>query len=156
VDAIAKLDAPPAATAAPTGASDPVEAFLGALARKDFAAVERLLAPDVWMRALLPKRMREETTAAGAAALYRHWYGEAVESRFVEAEHHALEGIGRVYLRYRFAVRPDFAPDRWHLVEQAGFCRVKDGRISRIDVVCTGYHPTEAAIETPVVTPRAA
>jgi hypothetical protein len=27
------------------------------------------------------------------------------------------------------------------VIEQTGFCRVKDGRISRIDLVCTGFHP---------------
>ncbi|HVS14554.1 MAG TPA: NAD(P)/FAD-dependent oxidoreductase [Thermoanaerobaculia bacterium] len=147
VEVLASLDratAPEPAPIATIAAPDhPAVAFLDALHRRDFDALERLLAPDVWMRALLPKKVREEHDAAGAAAAYRLWYGGAGECRMLDAEHHTM--AGREYVRYRFVVRPDFAPEQWHLVEQAGFCRVKDGRISRLDLVCTGFHPTETA-----------
>ena len=142
IAAAAPAERVPVATAAPP--NRPAVAFLDALRRRDFAALERLLAPNVWMRALLPSKMREEHDAAGAVAAYRQWYGGAGagECRMVDAEHHVM--AGRDYVRYRFLLRPDFAPDRWHLIEQAGFVRVKDGRISRIDVVCTGFHPIES------------
>jgi flavin-dependent dehydrogenase len=166
VEALSRLDGPAAAPAAvapappapaavapapatietTAGPDHPAVAFLDALRRRDFDGLERLLAPDVWMRALLPSKVREEKDARGAVSAYRLWYGGAGECRLLEAEHHTL--AGRDYLRYRFLVRPDFAPDRWHVVEQAGFCRVKDGRISRLDLACTGFHPTdEAAVE---------
>jgi hypothetical protein len=61
----------------------------------------------------------------------------------IQAEHQTM--IGRDYLRYRFLVRPEFAPTQWHVVEQTGFVRVRDGRITRIDMVCTGFHPVDAA-----------
>jgi flavin-dependent dehydrogenase len=123
-------------------ASNVAMAFLAALGRRDWDGLELLLAPDVWLRALLPREMREEKNAAAVVALYRRWYGGA-ETRLLEAEHHTM--AGREYLRYRFLTRPEFAPEQWHLVEQTGFCRIKDGRISRLDVVCTGFHPVGAA-----------
>ena len=132
--------AAPIVTSAP--ADHPAVAFLDALRRRDWTALEQLLTPDVWMRALLPKRVLEENTAIGAVANYRRWYG-ASECQMVQAEHQTM--IGRDYLRYRFLVRPEFAPTQWHVVEQTGFVRVRDGRITRIDVVCTGFHPVEAA-----------
>jgi hypothetical protein len=119
-------------------------AFIQALARRDWTALEGLFAPDVWMRALLPKRLHEETTAGGTVAMFRKWF-DGPASRLLEAEHHTL--AGREHLCYRFLVRRDGAETPWHLVEQSGFCKVKDGRISRLDLVCTGFHPVAAATE---------
>jgi hypothetical protein len=144
--------APPIVTAA--SLQHPAVAFLDALRRRDWTALEQLLAPDVWMRALLPKRVLEENTAIGVAAAYRHWYGGSGECQMLQAEHQTM--VGRDYLRYRFLLRPDFAPEQWHVVEQTGFCRVKDGRITRIDVVCTGVHPVEQTKTGAVSTARAA
>ena len=95
------------------------------------------------MRALLPKRVLEENTAIGVAAAYRRWYGGSGECQMLQAEHQTM--VGREYLRYRFLLRPDFAPEQWHVVEQTGFCKVQDGRITRLDLVCTGFHPVAGA-----------
>jgi flavin-dependent dehydrogenase len=143
--------AAPIVTAAPP--DHPAVAFLDALRRRDWTALEQLLTPDVWMRALLPKRVLEENTAIGAVANYRRWYG-GVDSQMLQAEHQTM--IGRDYLRYRFLVRPEFAPAQWHVVEQTGFVRVRDGRITRIDMVCTGFHPVEATRKREATAARAA
>ena len=81
VDALVRLDAtgrptalatpatvaPAAAPIATTAsAHHPAVAFLDALRRRDFDALERVLAPDVWMRVLLPRTVREENDARGA------------------------------------------------------------------------------------------
>ncbi|HEX2463724.1 MAG TPA: NAD(P)/FAD-dependent oxidoreductase [Thermoanaerobaculia bacterium] len=124
-------------------ADHPAVAFLDALRRRDWASLEQQLAADVWMRALLPKRIHEENTAIGVVAIYQHWY-DVDDCQMIEAEHHTM--AGRDYVRYRFLVRPEFAPEHWHLVEQVGFCRVKEGRITRIDVVCTGFHPVQGTV----------
>lgn len=115
--------------------------FLQALGRRDFAELESLLAPDVWMRALLPRKLREGGTAEEAVEAFRSWYGGAPELQVLELEHDTM--ANRELLRYRFRLRPDWAPDQWHEIEQVGYCRVTDGRISRIDLSCTGFHPTE-------------
>ena len=135
---------PPAAPIVTTASlQHPAVAFLDALRRRDWSALETLLAPDVWMRALLPKRVLEENTAIGVAAAYRRWYGGNGECQLLQAEHQTM--VGREYLRYRFLLRPDFAPEQWHVVEQTGFCKIQDGRITRLDLVCTGFHPVAGA-----------
>ena len=124
--------------------------FLKSLTRLDFDALERCLAPNVWFRALLPKATHESTTAAGATETYRAWFGDAKRLEVLAVEHSTM--AGRERLSYRFRVLPSWAPEAWHEIEQVGFCRVKHGRISRIDIVCSGFQP---ASETCVAAPAA-
>lgn len=70
---------------------------------------------------------------------YRSWYGKAQPVAEPRVERATIGGRER--LRYRFVVLPPWAPEEAHVVEQAGYCRVKDGQISRLDLVCTGFHP---------------
>ena len=132
-------------TPSPMPPPQPVPArFLDLLGRGDFDAVGELLAPDVWLRALLVREVHESNTAAGAVAALRDWVGSPHGARILDAEHQPV--TGREWLRYRFLVRPTWAPEAWHVIEQTGFCRVKDGRISRLDLVCTGYFPATGAL----------
>ena len=129
-------------TTAPAAPADEVaKRFLDALGGLDFAALERCLTPDVWLRALLPKKIHESNTAREAVATFRTWFDR--QAATVEStEHHTM--AGREHITYRLRVLPPIAPDQWHVIEQTGFCRVKDGRISRLDVVCTGHFPCES------------
>ena len=52
--------------------------FLDALGAADFAELQSCLAPDVWLRALLPKSIHESQSAEEAAATFRDWYGGAL------------------------------------------------------------------------------
>lgn len=119
-------------------AAEVAKTFLERLACSDFEGLADLVAPDVWLRALLPKRVREGHSAEELLEAYREWFAVAAELRLEEVEHHSMEG--REHVRYRYLIRPDWQPDTWHRVEQSGYCRVRDGRISRLDLVCTGYH----------------
>ena len=93
------------------------------------------------MRALLPKRVHEENTALGTLAMYRAWFGATASASLLEAEHQTM--VGREYLCYRFAAPPRLrAETPWHVVEQTGFCKIQDGRITRLDLACTGFHPS--------------
>ena len=105
----------------------------------DFDALEDCLAPDVWFRALQPRQLHESTTARAAADAFRSWFGGDSRAEILETDHHTVGG--REYLRYRFLVHPYWAPEQPHVIEQTGFCRIKDGRISRLDIVCTGFFP---------------
>lgn len=117
--------------------------FLDSLRRRDFAALEECLADDVWFRALLPRKLQEAHTREETVAMLRKWYGSASELEAIDTGHHSVEG--REFVRWCFRLKPDWAPEASHVIEQAGFCRVKDGRIRRLDVVCTGFHPVEDA-----------
>jgi ketosteroid isomerase-like protein len=123
-----------------TGTEGSVVKFLDALGRRDFEQLEACLAPDVWFRALLPKSQRESHTAHEAATIFRTWFGDETASTVLEAEHRPAPG--RVFLSYRLRLLSTSSPG-WHVVEQAGFCRIQENRISRLDVVCTGLRPIE-------------
>ncbi|MBQ91570.1 MAG: hypothetical protein CL441_09235 [Acidimicrobiaceae bacterium] len=115
-----------------------VDRFMKGLADADYEALALTLAPDVWFRGLLPKRTEESRTAVDLLDTLRGWFdrpGATLEA----SDQHQLGT--RVHVRYRFRMKPRFAPDQWHEVEQTGYCRVKDGRITRLDIVCTGFHP---------------
>ena len=113
--------------------------FLEALGRRDFAEVASRLAPNVWLRVLLPRKVVETYDAEDAVAELQGWFGMASDFQVLETDHHTVEG--REFIRYRFLLRPDWALGQKHVIEQTGFCRVKDGRISRLDLVCTGFFP---------------
>ncbi len=115
--------------------------FLEVLGRLDFAELGRCLAPDVCFRALLPRKVHESNTARDAVSTFRSWFEGTGGSRLLEADLHTM--AGRQYVRYRFLVRPEWAPDQWHVIEQTGFCRITENRVSRLDIVCTGYFPAE-------------
>jgi ketosteroid isomerase-like protein len=119
------------------GTESAVARFLDALGRRDFDQLEACLAPDVWFRALLPKGQRESNAAHEVAATFRTWFGDETESELVHADHYSV--AGRVFLSYRLRRLSSSAPG-WHLVEQAGFCRIREDRIARLDIVCTGLH----------------
>jgi hypothetical protein len=141
-------------TIAPTAPRTLVQAtaarFLEALAERDLDAILDLLAPDVWLRALLTREVAEARDARSATRLLGTWVDAPGGREVSEAAWTALadDGVpGRARIRYRFRLRPTWAPDTWHVIEQTGYLRVgPDGRITRLDLACTGYHaePTTA------------
>lgn len=117
--------------------------FLDALRRRDFDALRDHLSEDVWFRALLTRGLHESKTREEAVRMLSEWYGNASAFETIETAHHSVEG--REFIRYQFRLKPDWAPEQDHIIEQAGFCRVKDGRIRRLDLVCTGFHAVKEA-----------
>ena len=115
-----------------------VATFLEHIGAGRFDALPRLLAPDLWMRSLLVRDVHETKTREHAVEALRGWLGSAYRRQLVDWDQASMEG--REYLRYRFRLRPDWDPDHWYLIEQVGYCRVADGIITRLDLVCTGYH----------------
>ena len=116
--------------------------LLDAIVTRDFDGLSSILADDVWMRALLPREIVETHSAADTRETFRGWLAphHALEVR--SSEQHTVEG--REFLAYNLVVRPDWAPDVWHVVEQSAYCRVVDDRVTRIDLLCTGFFPTDA------------
>src|SRR5438105_1393828 len=104
-----------------------------ALAAKDFDRLETLFAPDVRFRALVPKGLREDETAADAAARIRGWFGDCDPLELLSSEIDAV--ADRLRVSYRFRAREEGA---WHLVEQQAYVDVEDGRIADVSIVCSG------------------
>jgi hypothetical protein len=126
--------APVLQVAAPVG-----RRLIDAVVGWDEPTVRALLADMVWFRALLVRDVIEVHDATAAMEVLYGWYGSAYETELLQA---ATEVVTtRERLTYRVRLRPSWEPGVWHLIEQTGYLRVLDGRISRLDLTCTGFHP---------------
>ena len=118
---------------------EPGFALVAALARRDFPGLAATLAPDVRMRALIPPGPVEAAGDA-AAAKFSAWFGDAKEVELVRSGSETI--ADRLHVSYRLRVqRPD---DAWKVVEQHLFCALDGGRISALDLLCTGFRPETA------------
>jgi hypothetical protein len=115
------------------------EALIAALAARDFAALAACFHPEVRFRALIPPGVREAANARDAAAQLRRWFGEADHLELLEWEAGKL--ADRLHVRYRFLVMD---ADGRQVVEQQGYGDVQEGRIVRLDLLCSGFRPFAA------------
>src|SRR5436190_24273110 len=111
-------------------------AWIEALAAQDFEKLQSLLAPDVRFRALIPPGQREDATAADVAARVGGWFGDADPLELVDSE--VGRFAGRLHMSYRFDA---FEEGRWHAVEQQAYFDVQEGRITAMDLLCSGFRP---------------
>lgn len=128
----------------------PSTAFVEALARQDFGAVEATLSPAVRFRGLLPSGVKELQDPAAVMERLTAWFGGAERFEVQEASAQAI--ADRVRIRYRFRLRPHpFVPESgWHVIEQQAFCQIEDGKIAALDLLCTGFRP-EPEVESGVL-----
>jgi TusA-related sulfurtransferase len=116
------------------------ERFLGAVAARDFDAVRSVLADDVCLRMLVPRGFMTSDGANEVVGRFEGWFGEAgpweLESSSV------AEVVGRVAVTYRLRLGKLGSP---HLIEQHLVLDVDaDGRVVRIDLLCSGFRPIVA------------
>lgn len=110
------------------------ETFIAALVGRDFAALEDCFHPEVHFRALIPPGIREATTAAGGVEHMRRWFADADHHELLRS---AVETVAdRLHVAYRFKVHD---ADGWQIIEQQAFADVREGRITHIDLLCTGF-----------------
>ena len=124
-----------------TGAAGPaVDTFLASLAAQDFARLGLVFTPDVHLRALLPGGLREWTGATAVAGRFARWFGDTEHCEVLESSDGELGG--RLHLRWRLRLRAERLGPGPVVVEQVTYVDVDDeGRIARIDLLCTGYLP---------------
>ena len=118
-----------------SSATDLGDALVAALAERDFDRLAGTLAPDVRMRALIPPGPIDLLGANPAAARFATWFGE---SDGLELVHSGSDEVGdRLHVFYRLRVkRPG---DPWKVIEQHLFCALDEGRITALDLVCSGF-----------------
>lgn len=111
--------------------------FVAALTERDFGRLTGILAPDVRMRALIPPGPLELSGAEPAAARFASWFREA---NGLELVHSGSDEVGdRLHVFYRLRVkRPG---DPWKVIEQHLFCALDEGRITALDLLCSGFRP---------------
>jgi SnoaL-like domain len=123
-----------------SSATDPGAMFVAALTEREFGRLADVLTPDVRMRALIPPGPVELSGAEPAAAKFAFWFGE---SNGLELVHSGSDEVGdRLHVFYRLRVkRPG---DPWKVIEQHLFCALDEGRITALDLVCSGFRPDSA------------
>jgi TusA-related sulfurtransferase len=114
--------------------------FVEALSERDFDAIERLFAPEVRFRAVVPRGIREAATGHDATGWLRKWFGDAESIELLGSEAGTL--ADRTYIRYRFRVVED---GRTTMIEQHCFASLAGGLISDFSLLCSGFRPVEAA-----------
>jgi hypothetical protein len=114
------------------------DSFREGLAAQDFAKLGEALAADARLRALLPGGMREWAGAEVIAGQFAGWFGGTEDFELVEA---AVGEIGgRLHLHWRLRLRAERLGTGWFTVEQQAYADTgEDGRIARLDLLCTGY-----------------
>jgi hypothetical protein len=115
-------------------------AFLGGLAAQDFARLYGALAAEARLRALLPSGLREWAGAQAIADRFARWFDETEEFQLVDIA--VGEVGGRLHLHWRIRLRAERLGPGWFTVEQQAYADTgQDGRIARLDLLCTGYLP---------------
>lgn len=114
--------------------------FLEGLAAQDFARLGAALAAGARLRALLPSGPREWAGAEMIADRFARWFGDAEDFDLVEAT--VGEVGGRLHLQWRLRLRAERLGAGWFTVEQHAYADTDGGgRITRLDLLCTGYRP---------------
>jgi len=115
-------------------------AFLEGLAVQDFARLGGTLGAGARLRALLPAGPREWTGARVIADRFARWFGDTEDFELVEAA--VGEVGGRLHLHWRLRLRAERLGVGWFIVEQQAYADTGEGgRITRLDLLCTGYRP---------------
>jgi hypothetical protein len=123
-----------------SSATDLGAGLVTALAERDFARLAETLTPDVRMRALIPPGPLELSGADAAAAKFSSWFGSAEEFELIRSGTDTV--ADRLHVFYRLRVKKP--GDVRKIVEQHLLCAFDGQGISAIDLVCTGFRPSEA------------
>lgn len=113
------------------------EAFVNALADRDFERFRAAIADDVRFRLLLPKGPQAHSGVTETVESFVRWYGDVDE---LHLESSSVETVaGRLVLMYRFRLHD---ADGWQVIEQHVVADVApDGRLEKIDLLCSGFLP---------------
>jgi TusA-related sulfurtransferase len=113
------------------------EAFVHALADRDFERFRAAIVEDVRFRLLLPKGPQAHSGVAETVESFVRWYGDVDE---LHLESSSVETVaGRLVLMYRFRLHDE---DGWQVIEQHVVADVApDGRLEKIDLLCSGFLP---------------
>jgi TusA-related sulfurtransferase len=118
------------------------ERLVAAVAGGNYGRIFDVLTRDVRFRYLIPPGPGQVAGAADVAAKYFEWFGD-VDG--LEVQETLAERVSdRVSVRYRFLFRTGAD---WKLAEQQAYLAVdSDGRIVAIDLVCSGFRPTNEPV----------
>jgi TusA-related sulfurtransferase len=112
------------------------QAFLDALARHDFDALQGTLDPLVQFRALVPGESVSVAAAGDAVACYRRWFGDKTDIEFTDRRVTVL--VDRVRIEFSARVKKNGQP---YTVAQTLYGDLEGGRFAILDLLCSGFRP---------------
>ncbi|MGZ6545664.1 MAG: sulfurtransferase TusA family protein [Actinomycetota bacterium] len=112
-------------------------AFVNAVAGRDFEGLQATMADDVRFRLLVPKGPQAQAGAAETVGRFVGWYAEVDELRLESSS--VTTVADRLVFAYRLRV---LDAGGWRVIEQHVVADVgSDGRLEAIDLLCTGFLP---------------
>lgn len=135
------MSASPVAEIHPDANVSVLEGVARCLADGRFEELLELVTPGIRLRALIPRGPEERNGADAVIQRLRDWFdrGEPVHVESVVVQ----PIVDRWLLAYRFAVGEGASR---RLVAQQCICDVEDGRLSAIDLVCSGFRAAPAQV----------
>jgi TusA-related sulfurtransferase len=112
------------------------QAYLAALAERDFERIEKLLHPHLRFRGLVPHTTREGASAEEALSWYRRWFGDAEDFTLTQCS--TGQVVDRLSIAYQAHIR---SQDGWQIVAQHLYCIVEQELIVDIALLCSGFRP---------------
>src|SRR5690348_14750618 len=121
--------------------SDPLlttigQAYLAALAERDFERIEKLLHPHLRFRGLVPHTIREGASAEDALSWFRKWFGGAEIFKLTQCS--TGQVVDRLSIAYQAHVH---SQDGWEVVAQHLSCVVEQELIVDMALLCSGFRP---------------
>jgi hypothetical protein len=112
--------------------------FARALTEKDFDRIRDLLDPEIDFAGLTPRRHWQAGSPDEViTTILRQWFEDSDEIEALEKLE--TDAVGdRERVGYRFAVTN---PNGRFVVEQQAYIEARDGRITWMRVVCSGFRP---------------
>ncbi len=112
------------------------EVWIQAITEGAFDRLEQFCHPEITSLLLTPKRFTTLENAVDLVAKYRDWFGECTN---IQVEGSRVGRVGeRLGIFYRFLLKKD---GDWHTIEQQVYFTLKDGRVQRLHLLCSGFQP---------------
>ncbi len=110
--------------------------FLATLAARHFERLEDFFQADVSFRALVPSGVREGIGPQATVAWLRGWFEEA---DLFDMQGMNVEMVSdRLHITYRIRLRKE---GLMQVIEQQAYCVVVDGRVTVMNLLCSGFRP---------------
>ena len=119
-------------------------AVAAAVARRDRQELAATLTETARLRALLPWAAIVAQGSADVVACFHGWFADFDTVEVLES---AAEAVAdRILIHYRLA--PAQRGTRW-VCTQTAVCKLVDGRLAVIDLLCSGFREIEAEEDVP-------
>jgi len=116
-----------------------LERYSRAIEARRFEDLEDTLSPAVHLRVLLPGGYEEWDGRHAVLDCIRGWFG-GWELHLLE---HRVDNVaGRWSIRHRFEAR---GAEARTIIEQHMYCTVREGRVTQMDLLCSGFLPASLA-----------